>query len=292
MQREHTVEANGLQFHVVEIGPETGRPVLMLHGFPEYWAAWADVAERMGGEFRCILPDQRGCGSSSKPEGTENYHPKHLATDMLALLDALGVEECVLCGHDWGASVAYAMAFREPARFSHLVIANGVHPVTFQRALLRDGPQRKASRYINTLRQPGVAEHMAADDFAKTFGMFEKFSAAPWLTDAKRKAYANVWAHALPTMIEWYGGTPLRVPGPDDPHEEMEVTDEMRTRFRVRMPHLLLWGEQDTALLEEARAGLEEFCDDLTVQAYDDASHWILHERSAPVARHVSEFVS
>ena len=285
-------QVNGQSIHAGHAGPPDGPVMLMLHGFPEFRAAWEEVAVRFADDHHVVLPDQRGCGASSKPPAVEDYAPKHLAADMIALAREVSPDRpVILCGHDWGASVAYAVAFREPELVSHLVIANGVHPMTFQRALLADGPQRAASQYITTLRDPGSTERMAADSFARTFRMFEKFSSAPWLDEEIKARYRAVWEDALPTMIHWYRATPIEVPPPDAPAQAFPFTDERRERFRVRCPHLLMWGMEDTALLPDAWAGLGEFADDLTIHELDDASHWLLHEKPDAVARVIREWL-
>ena len=292
MFQHRTHPVNGVTIHAAHAGPPDAPVLLMLHGFPEYHAAWADVAERLADRYHCVLPDQRGYGASSKPPAVEDYAPRHLAADMAALLDAVSPDRpVVLAGHDWGASVAYALAFRHPERIAKLVIANGVHPMTFQRALLAGGAQTAASQYMHVLRDPASDARMAEDGHRRTFGMLERFSAAPWLTAERRAAYAQAWEGALPTMLHWYRATPLVVPRPDDPPQPFPFTAEMRARYRVPMPHLVLWGTADTALLPEAREGLEEFCDELTVQEIEGASHWLLHEHPNEVAGAMREWL-
>ncbi len=290
-----TVETNGQKLNVAFRGPENGPVMLMLHGFPEYWAAWADVAEHLSHRYRCIMPDQRGFNRSTKPDGVENYDAKHLVADMIGLLDTLGIDQpVILCGHDWGASVAYAMAMRHADRFSHLIIANGVHPICFQKALLGDPAQRAASQYITLLRQDEAAGHMAENGFARTFSMFRKFSAAPWLTDEKQAAFADAWGHdgALKTMLHWYSSSPMKVPPDKAPLETLDITDAMRAKYAVPLPHLLLWGLEDTALLPSVYEDLGEFTANLTIEEIDKASHWILHEHPKEVAGRITAFLA
>ena len=290
-----TFACNGQSIHTALAGPETAPAMLMLHGFPEYWAAWADVAAHLAEDYRLVLPDQRGFNRSSKPPSVEDYDAKHLVADMVALLDHVSPDKpVVLCGHDWGASVAYALAMRHPDRVSRLVIANGVHPICFQRALYGDTAQREASQYMRLLRQDGVAEHMAANGFAKTFRMFEKFSSAPWLVDAKRAAYRDAWGHdgALKTMLHWYSSSPMVVPDMDAPPTHLDITEAMRAKYAITMPHLLIWGMDDTALLPSARADLAQFAADLSVVELENASHWLLHERPADIAGTIQAFLN
>lgn len=62
-----TIQANGARFHVVETGE--GEPILLLHGWPEFWLTWEPVMQRLADRFRLIAPDLRGFGDSDKPTG-------------------------------------------------------------------------------------------------------------------------------------------------------------------------------------------------------------------------------
>src|SRR5581483_5365383 len=82
------ISANGAGFHVARTGK--GPPLLLLHGWPEFWLTWEPVMTRLAGRFTLIAPDLRGFGDSSKPDGA--YGPDQHASDMLALMGALRVE--------------------------------------------------------------------------------------------------------------------------------------------------------------------------------------------------------
>lgn len=292
--QSHTIEANGQSIHTMFAGSVDAPVMVMLHGFPEYWAAWKDVAERLSDAWRVVLPDQRGYNLSSKPEGVEAYSTKHMVADLDDLIQQVSSEkQIVLCGHDWGASVAYAYAMRHADRVSHLVIANGVHPICFQKALLAGGAQTDASQYMNILRAPESNSRLAANGFEKLLNMFEKFSSAPWLTGDVKDAYRTAFgqAGALPAMLNWYRGSPMIVPESGGEPRSLPITQEMLEKYRIRMPHLVLWGLDDVALLPEARADLDNFCDSLTVEEVTGASHWILHEKPDRVAERIRRFL-
>ncbi len=151
------VQCGQMRLHVVvnSESPATDarHPLIFLHGFPEFWVAWQEVYVRLADRYCVIAPDQRGYNLSDAPAGIENYEVPRLVGDLVGLADRLvGSRRFLLCGHDWGASVAYAAAFRHPERISGLAIANGVHPVLFQRALLNDPQQCAASQYIHYLQ--------------------------------------------------------------------------------------------------------------------------------------------
>jgi pimeloyl-ACP methyl ester carboxylesterase len=119
-----TVEANGASFHVARVG--TGKPLLLLHGWPEFWLTWEPVMARLADRFTLFAPDLRGFGDSDKPEGP--FGPDQHAADMLALLDALGVTQVGVIGHDVGGAAMQPMARQAPRRLSGLFFFDFVYP--------------------------------------------------------------------------------------------------------------------------------------------------------------------
>ena len=122
---EHlTIAANGAQFHVAKIG--AGEPLLMLHGWPEFWLTWEPVMERLKDRFTLIAPDLRGFGNSDKPSGP--FGPKDHATDMISLLDALGIKRAGIVGHDVGGAIMQPLARSAPSRLVGLFFFDFVYP--------------------------------------------------------------------------------------------------------------------------------------------------------------------
>src|SRR4051794_3936089 len=266
--RHETLELNGIDLHVRSMGDGGAPLILFLHGFPEYSGAWDEVLPAFAGAFHAVAPDQRGYARSSKPEGLEAYRIKHLVRDVLALGEHYSPgRPFVLVAHDWGASVAYATAIAAPGRIAKLVVINGVHPGPFQRALVEDEAQRKASAYIHYLRAPEAEARLSANNFEKLLGMLSRFGPQPWLTPARRAGYLEAWGQpgALTGMLNWYRATPIVVPKEGEAVDPAEVPKLEPAQLRVRMPHLVVWGMDDRALLPVARATLGDYCDDLWV---------------------------
>lgn len=293
--RADTIDANGLTFETYTWGARTNPLVLMLHGFPEHALAWRAVAEALSVSYFVVAPNQRGYGRSSKPAGVESYRVQHLAKDMLALADVVAPgRRFHLVAHDWGASVAYMMAFMAAPRIATLTIANGVHPLPFQRAIIADADQRAASQYMRFLRRDDAA-HLLTEDNCRRMMRFmtEGFGGGTWMTEAERAEYLRNWLEpgAMEAMVAWYKATPLVVPKPDE-----AVADDPMARInpgmvRVRMPHLLLWGREDKALRPSSIAGLGDYCDDLTTKFIDGADHWIVHQKTDEVIAHCRAFL-
>ncbi len=247
----------------------------------------------MRSEFHAVAPDQRGYARSSKPDGLEAYRVKNLVRDVLALAERLSPGRPFnLVGHDWGAAVAYATAIAAPGRIAKLAVINGVHPGPFQRALIEDEAQRKASAYMHDLRDPGAEARLSANNFEKLLAMLSRFGPQPWLTPEKRARYLEAWSPpgALTGMLNWYRASPLLVPRPSEQIDPAKVMKLDPALLRVRMPHLVIWGMDDRALLPVSRATLPAYCDDLTVQEIAGADHWVVHQRTEEVIARLRGF--
>lgn len=283
-----------VSLNVAQMGMPEKPLIVCLHGFPEYWAAWEGVMRALADDFHVVAPDQRGFNLSDKPTGVEAYRSKHVVADLAALADHLSPDRpFVLAGHDWGASIAYAYAFSHPQRLSHLVIANGVHPALFQRAISHDEGQRRASQYMNRLRADGAEARTAEDDYRRTFNMLSGFSKTDWMSDDERTRYREAWSRpgAMTGMLNWYRASPITVPDIGEPAIASPIDDMPREALLVRMPHLLLWGEADEALRPVTIEGLDYYAPHLTIRRFADSGHWILHERPDAVASAMRDFV-
>ncbi|SEQ25672.1 alpha/beta fold hydrolase [Thalassovita taeanensis] len=288
----HHIQLNGQPFHYLGWG-KTGAPTLLfLHGFPEYSAAWAPLATRLADQYHCIAPDQRGYGQSWSPEAVEHYKTHLLVSDMTALIDHLGGGPVTVIGHDWGAAVAYGLAFRHPELVNRLIILNGVHPAPFQRAMAAGGAQTAASQYFHTLRRDGAETWLAENDFARLLTLFSAKMDTSWLSGDTLAAYKTEWARPgrLRGMINWYRAAPVRLGAPGEALTDLPPIPA--DKFKVAMPHLLIWGQNDTALLPVSTEGLEDYCADLTRIDIADADHWLVHQQPDRIAAEIRSWLA
>jgi len=115
-----TVEVNGIHMHIAEQG--TGPLVLLCHGLPESWYSWRHQLRALAAAgFRAVAPDMRGYGQTDQPQAIDQYTILHLLGDAVGLVDALGVEQAVIVGHDWGGPVAWHSARLRPDRFRAVI---------------------------------------------------------------------------------------------------------------------------------------------------------------------------
>src|SRR5215475_6898989 len=152
------VEANGIHLHLAEQGE--GPLVVLCHGFPECWYSWRhQLAALAAAGFRAIAPDMRGYGRSDRPAAIEQYTLLHLVGDMVGLLDALGIEQAAIAGHDWGAPVAWHAALLRPDRFRAVVGLSVPHRPRTSVVPTSVMPRRDDAVFYQLYFQtPGVAE--------------------------------------------------------------------------------------------------------------------------------------
>ena len=292
---------------------EPGRPVLLfLHGFPEGAWVWDPLllhfSKPENGGYRCVAPNLRGYERSSAPDDVKAYRAKYLVQDIAALIDT----ECktqggraplaALIAHDWGGAVAWSLANQHPTLLQKLVIVNSPHPGPFLQALQNDPAQKTASAYMNFLVQSDAAAQLAANDFERLFGFLTgqdtslqsltsqaKAGQADWLTPAVKAQYRQVWQHGLQGGLNYYRASPLRPATATDPGATaVQIPAEA---LRIEVPTLVLWAQDDVALLPCLTEGLDDHIAQLKIVPIANATHWVVHEQPQRVIEEISAYL-
>jgi pimeloyl-ACP methyl ester carboxylesterase len=255
----------GVELDVWSAGDPAHPPIVFLHGFPESHRTWRHQMAELARDHYVIAPDQRGFARSSKPPEIIDYTPDKMVADLFALADALGLTCFTLAAHDWGGAIGWAAALKAPERISRLIICNAPHPLIFQRTLIDDLPQRKASQYILAFRDTIEAriEENGLDWFFEH--SFMRHLQASNVSAEDRAAYLDEWGQpgAIRAMLNWYRATPMNVPAMDEVPSRPAFLD---APFPIlRMPVLMLWGINDPALLPCQLEGLDALVADLTI---------------------------
>lgn len=281
--REHMVAAAGLNVHVVEAG--SGMPVLLLHGFPQSSREYATVMADLSDGAHLIAPDLRGAGRTDAP--AEGYDVDTLVADLIALLDALGLDRVALVAHDWSALIGFELCLRHPDRVSRYVaiavpapyirmtpklagaMARAMPHLWFQWVIatpglgprmLSRGRQRLAhwllrSAQVNPMRNDDVEAYVAA-------------LSDPARARAASKLYRRV---ILPGFMNVLRGTY---------HGRV-----------LRTPTLVLFGAEDRLIPHDALSVSPEEAPDLTVDFVPGGAHYLVDDNPAEVARRVRAFV-
>ena len=267
--------STGVTLNVALDGPADAPAVILLHGFPESHRTWRELVPRLAGQFRLIMPDQRGFAGSDRPRQVEAYKTETLIADIFALADALSVERFVLVGHDWGGAIAWTAAMKGDARLERLAIVNAPHPVVFQKSLIKDADQRAASQYINAFRLPGFEKAVEAMGFEtffeKTFSPHVDLAKIP---EAEKQQYIAEWSQpgGLTAMLNWYRAAKVMVPPPG---VTVPIPDWLLGAFpKVHIPTLVIWGMKDKALLPLQLDGLDRLVDNLSIVRLPNAGHF------------------
>ncbi|MEU6555943.1 alpha/beta hydrolase [Streptomyces sp. NPDC046915] len=273
--RHSWLEVRGIRLHVAEYG--TGAPVLLLHGFPQHWFAWHRVAVLSAAGRRLICPDLRGFGWSEQTR--RGYDIDGLADDMLALLDALGLDRVDLVGHDWGAHVGFRLCLRAPERFSGHLALNVAHPWARQRAIL---PNLWRQWYTAFIEYPVIGRAVLRrwPAFSRFLLRHQVAGRSVWQPDelAEFSAAAQAGAHAGQAMFWQY--------------VVREIPALLRGTWRgqrLTVPTVLLGGERDNVFPPSMLAGGESHADALTVRIVPGAGHFLPRESPHVVAEAMNE---
>jgi pimeloyl-ACP methyl ester carboxylesterase len=244
---EKIATAPHLTFDALVTGQPGAPLVLLLHGFAESMHCWrAQVAALAAAGHRAVAPGQRGYSPGARPDtgDSANYHIDRLMDDAMAIVGASGYGErrFHLVGHDWGGSIAWALADRYPSRLASLTVLSRPHPNAFNRALqMPDGEQAQRSRHHKAFLEPGAADLLLADD-AKW--LRERLSAAG-VPSAAIEAHLSVLGNkaAMEAALTWYRARgAIRSPlGP------------------IRVPTLYIWGDADDTVGRVAAEGTGDF---------------------------------
>jgi pimeloyl-ACP methyl ester carboxylesterase len=253
-------QRDGLTFDVRDAGPADGEPVVLLHGFPQDSAAWNQVAPALHeAGLRTLAPDQRGCSPMSRPRGRGRYSLRETTADVLALLDAAGLESAHVVGHDWGGMVAWALAAWHPDRVRTVTVLSVPHPTAMLKAMVTSD-QALRSYYMFVFQLPFLPERLL---LSRGGAPLRRLLRAGGLS---REAAAHYVARmrepgALSAMLGWYRAMPL----------------ELRHGVGVvRVPTLHMWSTGDTFL---GRAGIDataQFVEaPYRLEVLEGVSHWI-----------------
>lgn len=283
MDLEHSyIETNGIRLHVVQAGPQSGTPVVLLHGFPEFWYCWRrQIPALVQAGCRVIVPDQRGYNLSDKPKGVKAFSMDELVNDVIGLIDALGYEKVNLVGHDWGAAVAWVLANQYPDRLQRLGILNVPHPEVMKRFLKRDLEQLRRSWYVFFFQLPWLPEaSMRADDWRGAVHALRGSGLVHTFTNEDIERYKKAWSQpgAITAMINWYrAAARYQPPGMKDP--------------QIRVPTLMMWGMKDVALSHRLARPSMDYCKEGNLIFFPEATHWLQLDEAEPVNHYMVDFL-
>jgi pimeloyl-ACP methyl ester carboxylesterase len=273
------VDTGDVTLHVVFAGPESGPPVVLLHGFPELWFSWhgaMGVLAQAG--YRVIAPDLRGYNRSDKPPGADAYSGAAYSRDVLGLLDALSIERAFVAGHDVGGGVAWSLVFFSPERVRRAVILSAAHPAAWARATPQDDPD-SISWFRSFFQLPFLPELVSrAGGWWLLTRNLQRTSQPGTFEGETLAVFQAAWArdNAISTMIGFY-----RDDSPDEP---------LPGDGRPTVPVHYIYGRHDAYIPYQASRITAELLGEDSVTELLENGHWLLLEEPERVGALLVEF--
>jgi len=290
--RHEYADVNGIRLHYATAGE--GELILFAHGFPEFWYMWKDQLVEFGKDHQAVALDMRGYNLSSRPDSVDSYQIDILIEDFRALAEHLGHKKFILAAHDWGGIVAWQFANRHPECLEKLIIINAPHPGVFARLFVNNPEQQAASQYMLLFRSPEAEQMLSADDYSILLGGIQ--TAAVELSKEDAQKHIEAWSQpgALTGGLNYYRAMPFEPPSTDKTESETAahflelIPHEL---LEVKVPTLVIWGEQDTALTIHNLDGLDEYVPDLTIKRIPNGSHWVVREQPELINNLIRDFI-
>ncbi len=281
------VEANGIRVHYVRQG--SGTPLVLLHGWPEFWYVWRKNIVPLAGSFDVIAPDLRGFGESEKP-GLPDPPGRlldELVEDLRGLADALGLERFGIVSHDVGSFVAQRFAARYPERVSGLFFFNCVYPGIGRRWLEPDSVTE--IWYQSFHQQPWAADLVGSS--REACGIYLKHFLDHWphepgTFDEDFEAWVDNFMRPgnLQGGFDWYAGVA---------EARMKMMREGAPVLpKIETPAYFLWGESDPILKARWADRLGDYFSDFELELAPGAGHFVHYERPDLTNGRISRFFS
>ncbi len=274
--RRGEVRANGLRFATLEAGE--GPLVLCLHGFPDTARSFRHQLPALAAAgFRAVAPYMRGYAPSEVPADGP-YQSAALAQDAVALIEALGSEQAVVFGHDWGAVAAHGAAILAPTRVRRLITAAVPHGPALPQAFLTSYDQQRRSWYMFFFQTPLAEMALAHDDFRFLERLWRDWSPG-WEWPAEEMAALKA-TFREPGVVAAALGYYRQTLNPALQRPEL-AEQQGRTQLEpISVPTLYVHGARDGCIGLELLDGLEAmFPAGLETLVVPDAGHFVHQER-------------
>ncbi len=271
------IDVGEVELHVVFAGPKAGLPVILLHGFPEFWYAWrgpAAVLARAG--YRVIIPDQRGYNRSDKPSGADAYRRENLARDITGLIDALGYQRVAIGAQDVGAGVAWRLVITHPERVSRFAVIDIPHP----QAYLDFQSDEEVINWYRTFLQipwlPGFTARIG--NWSLLTGNLRATSADGAFSEDELEQFRSAWDRdgAIHSMGAWYRA----------PRVELDVGPQVKT------PTLFILAANDAFIPSDLSRASMKYLTNGRLLELGSGTHWVAGEQPERIGQILVDFFS
>ncbi|TFF98139.1 MAG: alpha/beta hydrolase [Promethearchaeota archaeon] len=273
-----SIQINDISLHTVIAGEKSSEPLILLHGFPDFWYGWKKVMEGLQDSYRLIAPDLKGFNLSDKPLEVEDYRLEILVDDIKHLSEQLGLNKFNLAGHDWGGMIAWAFAEKYPELLKKLVIINAPHYKIFSKKIKKSKTQRRASGYISQLMKPNSDEILERQNFQMLrFAVFQNARNPQAFSEDDKTRYIEAWSQ------------PNTLKASPNYYRANRSYDEWTGLINV--PTLVIFGMKDTYIKPLVLENLSDYVSDLKIVKSENSSHWVMNDDPELVIKSIDSFL-
>ena len=281
----HSFTSQRLRLHYVDWGNPDAPPLILQHGGRDHCRSWDWTAARLREDWHVICPDLRGHGDSAwSPEG--HYGINAMVYDMAQLIETLGFDEVSIVAHSLGGFIATRYTGLYPGKVRKLVNIEGLGPSMTLREELEAKPIADVAR--NWIEEKRKAAGREPKRYATLREAFERMKGVnSFLTDEQAR---HLTIHGASRNEDgtwsWKFDNYLHVWGLND----MSYADQEKLWTEITCPVLLLYGA-DSWATNPATDGRAKHFSDARVIEFDNAGHWLHHDRFEKFIEVVTEFL-
>lgn len=273
-----TFSSGTLTLQYTELGPKDGETAVLLHGFPQDSTSWAPVGSILAeAGYHVLIPDLRGYSPQAQPTKLVDYSVAALVGDVVALLDAHGVESAHVIGHDWGGSLVWTMRKSHPHRMATATVVSTPHPAALSWAWTHTG-QLARSWYMGAIALPVLPEIVikrrlaslleASDLPADRAAYYQDLMNRPGVATGALNWYRQMLRDLVKPTVAAKAVNPSPPP-----------------------PSLYLWGTNDAFFNGAVARKTPQVVRDLVFEAIDGGSHWLPETHAEELADRIAQHI-
>lgn len=264
-------QVDGLRMHYAEAGDPAADALLLVHGWPQNWWAWRQLIGPLSERFHVIAPDLRGLGWTDAPPS--GYEKANLGSDVVKLMDALGIERARYVGHDWGAFAGWHVTTRHPERFERFMPLSIPHPWVPEGP---PDPRRLLRAWYQAVLATPLLGRLAIGPVGFPGAIMRRSRLAGEWGDGEVELYEELMRRPGYTSatMQYYRTFLLR--------EMLPLARGQFTDRHLSVPTRLVTGTRDR-ITRDMDEGYREHTDDMEVVRVDGAGHWLPEEKPQAV---------
>ncbi|KAF5301484.1 hypothetical protein FQR65_LT08787 [Abscondita terminalis] len=270
------VKLQGIKYHYVEAGQENHPTILLLHGFPDCWLGWRYQIPVLSTHFRVIALDLKGFGDTEKPIWRRSYKIKTILKELKQFIKLLGVNECILIGHDLGALLGWYLVHDSPELILKFVSVSCPHPNVYWKTLKNENVFNTS--WMHFVQLPYLPEIDAMWDDLKLLSKAHKH-----LKHKTEEEYLQAYKYSFSRNEDWVG--------PMNYYRNLPYVRVCETSEQIRVSTLIIQGDQNSGFLLQGFVRSTEYCENSNLRIIEAAGHFPHQENPDQFNKEVLKFL-